>query len=410
MSEVEATATSRWLSIVGIGEDGVEGLSAAARGLVAGAELVVGGRRHLALARPLIRGEAETWSSPIDAAIARIRGLRGRPVCVLASGDPFCFGIGGRLAAVIPIGEMTCLPAPSAFALACARLGWPLAEAATISFCGRPIEPLRTLLQPGARILALSADATTPARVAGFLSDLGFGPSRVHVLEGLGGSRERIRTVTAAAFEPADIDPLNLLAIEVIATSEARILPLSAGLADDLFEHDRQITKREIRAITLAQLAPRAGELLWDIGCGAGSVAIEWLLRNPSGQAIGVDADAERVARALRNAATLGVPALVARAGRAPEIFAELPAPDAVFIGGGAHDPALIDRAWDRLRAGGRIVANGVTLETEARLIAAHGSYGGELTRIALERADRIGRRRAFRPAMTVVQWAAVKP
>ncbi|WP_119422986.1 precorrin-6y C5,15-methyltransferase (decarboxylating) subunit CbiE [Desertibaculum subflavum] len=410
MSDVEATATSRWLSIVGIGEDGVEGLSASARGLVAGAELVVGGQRHLDLARPLLRAATETWSSPIEATIALIRERRGRQVCVLASGDPFCFGIGGTLAESIPSAEMTCMPAPSAFALACARLGWPSAEIATISFCGRPIEPLRPLLQPGARILALSADATTPARVAGFLTALGFGPSRVHVLEAMGGPRERMRVATADTFELGDVHPLNLLAIEVIATAEARILPLGTGLADDLFEHDGQITKREIRAITLAQLTPRAGDLLWDIGCGAGSVAVEWLLRNPAGRAIGVDVDAERVARALRNAVALGVPKLVARVGRAPDTFADLPPPDAIFIGGGAHEPALIERAWDRLRSGGRIVANGVTLETEARLIAAHGSYGGELIRIALERGDHIGRRRAFRPAMTVVQWAAVKP
>ncbi len=404
------SAPAHWLTIVGLGEDGVEGLSAMARDAVGNAELVVGGDRHLTLAQSLIHGETLTWANPLDATLAHIHARRGRQVCVLASGDPFCYGIGSRLACSVPAAEMMCIPAPSAFGLACARLGWSFADVATISFCGRPLAPLRPVLQPGARILALSADATTPRSVANMLNALGFSRSRIAILEALGGPRERIRMTTAGAFVAERIDPLNLLAIEVEAEPDTRVLPLAAGMPDDFFEHDGQITKREIRAITLAHLAPRAGDLLWDIGCGSGSVAIEWLLRNSRGRAVAVDIDAGRLARAIDNARTLGVPKLDARVGRAPGIFADLPDPDAIFVGGGTDDAALLDQAWARLRRGGRIVANGVTIETEARLIAAHEAKGGSLTRIAIERADSLGRYRAFRPALTVVQWAVVKP
>lgn len=405
-----ADAAGRWLAIVGIGEDGVEGLAPAARALVAGAGLVVGGARHLALAGDLVRGDRETWSNPLDGSLGRILARRGRPVCVLASGDPYCFGIGAVLARHVPPAETLAIPAPSAFALAAARLGWAAQDVATLSFCGRPIEPLRPLLQPGRRILALSADAATPAQVAAFLTRHGFGPSTVHLLEALGGPRERVRTAAADAVAWNDVDALNLLAIEVAAGPDARILPLAAGLDDAGFEHDGQLTRREIRALTLSSLAPRAGELLWDVGCGSGSVAIEWLLRNPAGEAIGIEPDPDRAARAARNAAALGTPQLDVRIGRAPAAFDGLPDPDAVFVGGGGSEPGLLYRVWQRLPAGGRLVANAVTIDTEAALADAHARLGGSLTRIAIERSDRVGRFRAYRPAMTVVQWLAVKP
>ncbi len=403
-------ANRRWLAILGIGEDGVEGLTAAARALISGAELVVGGARHLALADSLIRGERLAWPSPLTAAISTICARRGSPVAVLASGDPFCYGVGNKLLRHVAAEETLCLPAPSAFSLACARLGWPLQDSATISFCGRPIEPLAPLLQPGARILALSADATTPAALAVFLRGRGFGPSRLHLLEALGGPHERICAARADGFDLGAVDALNLVAIEVVAGPAAKIIPLAAGLADDAFEHDGQITKREIRAVTLSTLAPRRGELLWDIGCGSGSIAIEWMLRHPANRAVAFEENPDRAARAARNAASLGVPALDIVAGHAPEALQGRTAPDAVFIGGGAQDAGVIDAAWAALTPGGRLVANGVTVETEALLIAARARLGGTLTRLSVERLDRIGSMHGFRPAMTVTQWAAAKP
>jgi precorrin-6Y C5,15-methyltransferase (decarboxylating) len=400
--------SSHWLTILGIGEDGVNGLSAAARGLLRGAEVVYGGKRHLSLVKGMMGGEARPWPSPMDAAYPELIARRPRPTVVLASGDPFCFGVGSVLAGLVGREQMLCIPAPSAFALACARLGWAAQDCATISFCGRPLEPVRRLLQPGARILALSADAATPAALAAMLTRLGFGPTRMHVLEALGGPRERITSTTAADFalEPA---ALNMVALEVAAEPGACVLPLSTGLPDEFFEHDGQITKSEIRAVTLAALAPRQGELLWDIGCGSGSVAIEWLLRHPANRAIGLEPRADRAARALRNALALGTPGLRLEQARAPEGLEGLPAPDAVFIGGGC-DAVVLDRAWAALKPGGRLVANAVTVETEALLLASHARLGARLTRIGVERLDAIGSRHGFRPAMTVTQLVAVKP
>jgi|SRR5579859_292032 len=404
------TAAPPWLAIVGIGEDGVEGLSEAARALVRGAELVVGGERHLALADSLIRGEALAWPSPMNDAIPQILARRGRPTAVLASGDPFCFGVGVLLARHVAETERLCLPAPSAFALACARLGWSTQETLQLSLCGRPLEPLAPLLQPGRRLLVLSADQTTPSTLAAYMAGRGFGPSRLHVLEALGGPKERRRTVNAAAFELADIQPLNLVGVEVVAAPGARVIPLASGLPDEAFEHDGQITKREIRAVTLSALAPSPGELLWDVGGGSGSISIEWMLRHPDNRAVVLEPNPERAARAAHNAGQLGVPALRILATRAPEGLAGLPTPDAVFLGGGASDPAVIETAWTRLRTGGRLVANAVTVETEGALLQARARLGGSLTRLSVERLEPIGGMEGFRPARTVTQWAAVKP
>jgi len=405
---VEAGAP-RWLSILGIGEDGVEGLTSAARTLISAAELVVGGERHLALAADLIRGETLAWPRPLSAGLEAVMARRGRPVVVLASGDPFDHGVGVQLAERAPMTETLCLPAPSSLSLACARLGWARANVAVVSLCGGPLARLAPWLQPGRRVLALSADATTPRAVAAYLTDRGFGPSRLHLLEALGGPAERVSVQLAERFD-ASPWPLNLVGLEIVATPGARVIPLASGLADDLFEHDGQITKREIRALTLSALAPRAGERLWDIGCGSGSVSIEWMLAHPANTAIALEADPVRAARAARNAVSLGVPELRIEQGRAPDALAGLPQPDAVFIGGGARDPEVVATAWDALRAGGRLVANAVTLETEAALVAARQRYGGALTRLSIERLEPVGRLHAFRPAISVTQWMAVKP
>lgn len=400
---------ARWLAIVGIGEDGAEGLSPAARALIANAKLVIGGKRHLALADGLPSGERKAWPSPIAESIPAIVAHRGEPVAVLASGDPYCFGVGAMLSAHVPVEETICVPAPSSLSLACARLGWALDDVAAVSLCGRPLETLAPSLQPNRRVLALSADATTPAAVARYLSTRGFEQSTLHVLEALGGPRERVRSTTAGRLGFNDVEALNLIAIEVEAGPGAKIIPLSSGLPDEMFEHDGQITKREIRAVTLSSLSPRAGDLLWDIGCGSGSIAIEWLLRHQANRAIGIERDPLRAARAARNAAELGVPRLEMVTGEALTALDALPTPDAIFIGGGG-EPALIDKAFAALKPGGRIVANAVTLDTETAVLAAQRKFGGTLTRLSVERLDAVGGEQAFRPAMTVTQWSAVKP
>jgi precorrin-6B C5,15-methyltransferase / cobalt-precorrin-6B C5,C15-methyltransferase len=407
----QSAASVRWLSIVGIGEDGVDGLSAAGCGLISGAEIVFGGRRHLALAAPLIRGAARAWPSPFDGAADEVSRHRGRQVCVLASGDPFQYGVGAVLARHIDPREMIVLPAPSAFSLAAARLGWSLPETVLLSLHGRSLDLVRPHLQPGARILTLTSGADGPATLAQVLAQSGFGRSRLTILEALGGLRERVRSTTAAAFAFDDaVDALNTVAIEVEAGADARVLPRSAGLADDLFEHDGQITKREVRAVVLSALAPRRGELLWDVGAGSGSVAIEWMLSDPTMRAIAIERRDDRAARIVRNAAACGVPGLQVIAAAAPAALASLTSPDTIFIGGGASEPGVLDAAGRALRAGGRLVVNAVTLETETLLLGRHAVLGGELLRLAISRAEPLGGKVGWRAALPVTQWVWTKP
>ncbi|MER9068071.1 precorrin-6y C5,15-methyltransferase (decarboxylating) subunit CbiE [Mesorhizobium sp. M0902] len=405
-----AKLTSKWLTIIGIGEDGVAGLGDEAKRLIAEAEFVFGGKRHLALVASLAKGEARAWPTPFDAELRDVLALSGRRVCVLASGDPFYHGVGVTLARKVAAEDMRVIPAPSAFSLAAARLGWPLQDIETASLHGRSLDLIRPLLHPCTRILALTSDSDAPGAIAGLLTELGFGASQLTVLEALGGPNERLRSASAGTFDLEKINPLNVLAIEVESTSQARILPLTAGLADHLFEHDGQITKREVRAVTLSALAPRRGELLWDIGAGSGSIGIEWMLAHPSMRAIAVEADPARAARIRRNAAACGVPGLAVVEGSAPQALAGLETPAAIFIGGGGSDAGVLEGAIDALPAGGRLVANAVTLEMEALLLSRHAALGGELTRIAVSRASPVGSMQAWRPAMPVTQWSWVKP
>jgi precorrin-6Y C5,15-methyltransferase (decarboxylating) len=402
--------TQRWLSIVGIGEDGVEGLSSVARHLIHSAELVVGGTRHLELANNLIRGRRLAWPSPMSKAFDEIKLHRGRAVVVLASGDPFHFGVGKQLSEFVPADEFICLPQPSAFSLAAARIGWALQDTSLVTLHGRSLQGILRHIQAGARILALSWDGTTPARLAELLNARRLGQSRITILEAIGGPRERIRHATAANFDVAEIAALNTIAIEVIAEPDAAILALAPGLDDAFFEHDGQLTKREIRAVTLSSLEPRQSELLWDVGLGAGSVAIEWLLRHPSLRAIGIEARSDRAERAARNAASLGAPELEIVHGHAPEALGGLARPDAVFIGGGMMDDGVFEAVWEALKPGGRLVANAVSLETEARLADYFQHFGGELVRLQVARAERVGTMSGWRPAMPVTQWRVRKP
>jgi precorrin-6Y C5,15-methyltransferase (decarboxylating) len=314
------------------------------------------------------------------------------------------------LAGRVPAEETLVVPAPSAFSLAASRLGWALPDILLLSVHGRALDRIRPVLHPKARVLALTSDSEGPASLARLLAESGFGQSKLTVLEALGGARERIRTTTAAGFDLGGVTDLNTVAIEVVATAEARIIAYTPGLADALFEHDGQITKREIRAVTLSALAPLKGELLWDIGAGAGSVAIEWMLADPSLRAIAIEARAARAARILRNAAAFGVPGLEVVEGSAPHALAGLATPDAVFIGGGASEAGVLDAAIAALRSGGRLVVNAVTLDTEKELIARHAALGGALARIEIARAEPVGGKTGWRAAMPVTQWAWVKP
>jgi precorrin-6Y C5,15-methyltransferase (decarboxylating) len=399
----------RWLAIVGIGEDGVAGLSEAARAEVSAAEIVFGGRRHLALAASLIRGAARAWPSPFDRAVEEVLAQRGRRVCVLASGDPYCYGVGSVLARHVDPGEMLAMPAPSAFSLAASRLGWALPETTLLSLHGRSLDLVRPHLHPRARVLALMSDGQAPAALARLLAEAGFGASRMTVLEALGG-RERVQVVIADKFNLGEINDLNVVAIEVAAGPDSRILARAAGLDDSFFDHDGQLTKREVRAITLSSLAPRRGELLWDIGAGAGSVAIEWMLADSSLCAIAIERAPARAARIRRNASALGVPALAVVEGEAPSALRDLPPPGAIFVGGGASDPGVLDAAVAALPAGGRLVVNAVTLATESILLARHATFGGELIRIAIARAQPMGSESGWRPALPITQWRWVKP
>lgn len=357
-----------------------------------------------------MRGEARPWPSPFDRAVDEVLACRGAAVCVLASGDPFQYGIGPLLVARVPAAEMIVIPAPSAFSLAAARLGWSLPDTICLSLHGRELDLVRPHLHPGARILALTSDGESPGAIARLLDEAGFGASRLTVLEAVGGPRERIRPATARDFRLDGIEPLNLLAVEAEAGAGATVISRTAGLPDELFEHDGQITKREVRALVLSSLAPRRGERLWDVGAGSGSVAIEWLLADRSLHAVAVESRPDRAARIRRNAARLGVPGLAVIEGTAPGAFDRLAPPDAVFIGGGAGDPGVLDRALAALPAGGRVVVNAVTLQTEAILLARYVELGGEVIRISIERPGSVGSFTAWRPAIPVLHWRYVKP
>lgn len=401
-------ASQPWLSLIGLGEDGPAGLSPEALAALEDAEIVFGGDRHIALVGA-VPGELRPWPQPFRNALPQILAERGRKVCVLATSDPFHYGIGNSLARALSPQEMRVLPQISSFAMACNRLRWPQEECALVSLHGRTLYRIVPHLQPGARILALSWDETTPRAVAELLTQRGLGASRIVVMEALAGAGERVRETRADAFGLDDILPLNLIAVEVVAGRDARILPLAPGLDEDWFAHDGQITKSEIRAITIAALAPHAGEMLWDVGAGSGSVAVEWCQRHSSNRAVAFEAKAERAQRIARNKIELGGLSIQI-AGEAPAGFAGCAAPDAIFIGGGLTNDGLFEAAWAALKPGGRLVANVVTIEGEAKLAALHAAHGGSLRRIAIDRLAPVGGKHGWRPAMPVTQWRVTKP
>lgn len=399
------------VAVVGIGADGWSGLSGTARDALRGAEVLIGGARQLDLLPPECAGVRVAWPSPLRPAVPRLLAEHGeRRIAVLASGDPMFYGIGRALAEELGPEGLRVLPHPSSVSYACARLGWPLEDTEVVTLVGRPAARLAASLYEGRRLLVLSADASTPATVAALLTDRGFGPSRVRVLEQLGGEDEAYVDGVAGTWEHPPGDRLNVVAIECRASAEALRLGTVPGLPDEAYEHDGQLTKRHIRAATLGTLAPAPGELLWDVGGGSGSIAIEWLRAHRFCRAVSVERDPVRAERITRNAERLGVPGLRVVTGPAPSALAELDTPDAVFIGGGLTAPGLLDACWEALRPGGRLVANTVTLESEALLAERHKAYGGELVRLSVAHAVPVGGFTGWRQAMPVTQWSVTKP
>lgn len=395
------------ITVVGVGADGWDGLAAAARQAVASAEVLMGGARQLDLVPPSA-AERVAWPSPLLPALpGLIEAHAGRAVTVLASGDPMFYGIGSTLVRLLGADRVRVLPHVSSLSLACARLGWPVERVDVVSLVGRPLAALAAALHPGGRVIVLSADGGSPAQVAALLVARGYGESGMTVLSDLGSATEAVLSGTAATWAHDAVSPLNVIAVECASTPPS--LPRVPGLPDEAFEHDGQISKREVRAVSLSRLAPVPGELLWDVGAGAGSVAIEWMRTHPSCTAVAIESRPDRAERVRRNAGTLGVPGLRIVEGRAPAALDGLPVPDAVFVGGGATVPGLMESCWAALRPGGRLVANAVTLESEAVLGHWYGVHGGELVRLAVQRAAPVGGFTGWRPMMPVTIWSAIK-
>ena len=398
------------VALVGIGADGWSGLTPSATAQIEAAGVVIGGQRQLDLLPDTVVAERVAWPSPLRPAVRELVDRhRSRCLVVLASGDPMFFGVGRALVEEIGPRNLRILPQPSSISLACARLGWPVEDTDVVSLVGRPLASLTTSLHHHRRILVLSSDAETPAAVAKMLTDKGFGGSTVTVLDQLGGPGEARRSGFADTWGAALGDPLNVVAVECLLSPKGTRLGLVPGLADAAYEDDGQLTKREVRAVTVSALAPAPGELLWDIGGGAGSIAIEWMRAHRTCRAIAVESDNERAARIGRNAEALGVPGLRVVQGRAPAALAQLPSPDAIFIGGGLTADGMLDAAWAALKPGGRLVANTVTLESEALLGQCYARRGGELIRIATSRAKAVGGFTGWQPAMPVTQWSVTK-
>ncbi|MFZ4968671.1 precorrin-6y C5,15-methyltransferase (decarboxylating) subunit CbiE [Pseudomonas sp. Mn2068] len=397
-----------WLTVVGIGEDGFSGLGKNARRALLGAARIFGGQRQLDLLPACIRAERQAWPSPFS--IEPVLALRGTSVCVLASGDPMLFGVGASLSRQVSAEDMQVLPAPSAYSLAAARLGWALQDVVCLSVVARPVAALSAQLHTGVRLLVLSNDGQSPAAIAALLRERGFGPSRISVLEHLGGALERRVDGVADTWQEPTIAKLNLVAIDCLADPTTPRLSRIGGLPDSAFRHDGQLTKRDVRAITLARLAPVPGELLWDVGAGSGSIGIEWMRAHPGCRAIAVEADDGRQQLIEYNRDALGVPGLRLVRGSAPEALADLEPPDAIFIGGGVTRPGVLDTCWARLKPGGRLVANAVTLQSEALLMHWRQVHGGELTRIHIAQAQPLGDFDTWRQALPITLLDVVKP
>ena len=413
--------TKKWLYVIGIGEDGWDDLSADSRELLYKSEIVIGGERHLKMIPGDWEGERIIWASPIREAVTKILDWRpselgsGKKVAVMASGDPLCYGIAAKLLRHLPIEEIWIKPALSTFSLICSRVGWSLPDIETLTIHGRPLEMLHTFVQPGAKLLVLNEDEGSPKQAAELLAARGFGKSQITVLEHLGGSKERQFSGQADSWSHPDGAALNAMAIECIAGTRANVLARIPGLPDDAFLHDGQLTKREIRAATLSRLMPVVDQVLWDVGAGCGSVAIEWMRCNPRCKAVAIEKSESRLKMIQQNAFQLGVPMLDIVPGNAPEVLVDLPPPDAIFIGGGLSGGNMLETCWNALNPGGRLVANAVTLEGEQKLVqwqkvnAEKNGASGDLARLAVSHVETIGKFQSWKEVRSVTQLTVIK-
>lgn len=406
-----------WLTILGVGEDGVDGLTPAALRAVQNAVVIMGAERHLHILQPVldtldgaVDGRCQTWPVPFADGVEKLLAHRGKNVVMLASGDPFWFGSGAVIAPHLQRHEWRVLPGISVFSLVAGRLGWPLQSTICVGLHAAPLATLRRHLADGVRMIVLLRDGAAVLALAQYLVELGIGASSMCVMEAVGGPHERVRETTAAGYDLADVRHPVSVAVTVARSAPGKPTFLSgaSGLADTLFEHDGQMTKRLVRAMTLSTLAPVGGELLWDIGAGSGSISIEWLLAHPACRAIAIEADPVRAARVRDNADRLGVAHLKIVVGLAPAALAGLEAPQAVFIGGGLSDE-LLEALWRILPRQCRIVANAVTLESEAVLTAWQSRTGGSLQRLQLSEAVAIGGRRGWQSGFPIVQWSVTR-
>ena len=411
--------SNAWLTIVGIGDNGIDSLTPPALALTKAARTLVAPQRVLdsldIAALGLDDCEIVPWTMGVGPTLELLKSRRGTPVTMLATGDPMFFGIGATMRRSLDAGEMLVIPSPSGFSLAAARMGWALQDVACISLHGRAVAGLQPHILPDNRILSLTSVGRTVHEAADMLVARGYGGSRMTVLEHMGGKAERVETMQACDVGPFDASrqrfaDFNVLAVECVAGDGAVVLASVPGLPDDAFEHDGQMTKQEVRAVTLAALQPCPGALLWDIGAGCGSVAIEWMRSARNARAAAVEANGERRAMIARNATALGTPRIEIIEAAAPGALAELDAPDAVFIGGGLSEEGVFEQSWKALKTGGRLVANAVTLEGETRLSRLHAEIGGTLTRLSVARAEPVGRFHGWKSMMPVTQWRIQKP
>ncbi|MEE9314042.1 MAG: precorrin-6y C5,15-methyltransferase (decarboxylating) subunit CbiE [Rhizobiaceae bacterium] len=397
-----------WLDIIGIGEDGVGGLSSFAREKLEAADVIIGGDRHHGLS-PNVRAERLSWPSPFNAMIDVIKLHKGKKLVILVTGDPLWYSVGARIGRSIPVDEIRFHPQLSAFQWASARMGWSMADVDTLTIHGRANSQIMPYLAPNVRLLVLTQNKDSPAAVAKLLVERGFGKSKITALAALGGEREQ-RFDGVANNWNHDVPDFHTLAVECVAGENAKWYPRTGGLPDDAFFSDGQITKQDVRAATIAKLAPYSDALLWDIGAGCGSVSIEWMRAARGAMAIAIEAKPKRVEMIRQNAVELGVEKIEIIEEQAPKALVGLRQPDAVFIGGGLSVDGVFETAWAELKAGGPLVANAVTLESEMRLIELHKQYGGELVRLSVQKAEPIGSFHGWRAAMPVTQWSVVKP
>ena len=406
-----------WISVIGIGEDGVQGLSDSSIQLIENAEIIIGGERHLKMLAGMVQPKNQIrtdWAKGFNKTLDLIEQKKGKNIVVLASGDPMYFGVGATLARRFGGDALNVIPAVSSISLACARMGWSQPDVNVVTIHGRPAENINRYLFNNAKIIALSNDGESPSVVAKLLRAHGFAKSKITVLENLGGENENYISGLAENWQNSECAHLNIIAVECVADDNVSGHALVGGLADDAFNHDGQITKREVRAITISSLAPCEGEVLWDVGSGSGSIAIEWMRGGKNMKAIAIEKDKTRAENINSNAFNLGVTRLQVVCGAAPDVFAQISghSPDAIFIGGGLTNGGedLINQAWDALKPGGRLVVNSVTIKSEAIIFNFAELVGGELVRINIERAKKIGHQQSFQPLKTVTQLIAHKP